>query len=134
MFQSAAFQSFAFQTAGNDNQPAGGGHHGDYYFQTPYQKHKAEIELQEKVKREKTELERLESVLREVERKKEIAAQSRLVAQAKRAEALARIEAAYIEEINRLRAIKADLMRRIKEDESILIIFMVMRKRRLRVA
>lgn len=134
MFQSYAFQSFAFQTAGNDNQPAGGGHHGDYYFQTPYQKHKEEIELQERIKREKTELEKLESVLRETERKKQLAAKNKLIAQAKRAEALARMEAAYQEEINRLREIKAQLMRRIKEDESILIMFMVMRRRRLRVA
>ena len=134
MFQSAAFQSIAFQTvtAVNDNEPKGGNDH--HHYQTPYQKHRQEIELEEKVNREKTELERLENVLREVERKKELAAKNKLIAQAKRAEALARMEAAYQEEINRLRAIKADLMRRIKEDESILIIFMVMRKRRLRVA
>ena len=130
-FQSNAFQRNAFQIVSNDNSPTGNG--GNYY-QTPYQRYKDEIELEEKVKREKSELEKLESVLRETERKKELAAKNRLVAQEKRALELARLEAAYLEEINRLLVIKADLMRRIKEDESILIIFMVMKRRRLRAA
>jgi len=129
-YQIGSYQAYAYQTIGYNPTIYQGGH----YYQTPYQKHREEIELQECVRKEKTELERLESVLKETERKKELAAKNKLIAQAKRAEALARIEAAYQEEINRLREIKAQLMRRIKEDESILIIFMVMKRRKLRVA
>ena len=131
MFQSYAFQVGAFQTPINDNNPSG---NGGYFYQTPYQKHREEIELQEKVKREKTELEKLESVIAENKRKAELAAQNRLKAQARQAANLARLEAEFLAEINRLSMVRAALIKSIKENEAILILLIVMKRRRLRVA
>jgi len=129
---SSGFQSFAFQTAGNDNTPTGSG--GKEIYVTPYQKYQEEEYRRDKIRKEKTELEKLESVLREAERKKELAARNKLLATERRAIALARAEAEYLAEINRLLMVRADLIRRIKEDEAALIILIVMRRRKLRVA
>jgi hypothetical protein len=131
MFQSYAFQPVAFQTvATNDNGWLGGG--GGY--KRPYQKYKEEEAQREKIRREKSELEKLESVLAENERKAEIAAQNKLIASARRSIALAKAEAEYLAEIDRLLKVRAELMRRIKEDEAILVILMMMKRRKLRVA
>jgi hypothetical protein len=123
------FMSLAFQTvSANDNKPSNAGDHV-----RPYDRYK-EQEYQERIKREKTELERLDSVLAENRRKAELAARNKQIAASeRRAIALARAEAEYLAEINRLLMVRADLIRRIREDEAILVI-MMMKRRRLRVA
>lgn len=121
----AGFQYVAFQTPANNNGWLGGGG-----YVHPYIKYADEEAQREKVRKEKSELERLESVLRETERKKELAEKARLKALSeKRAKALARAEAEFIQEINRLLMVRAELIRRIKEDEAILIIMIMSRKR-----
>lgn len=124
------FQSVAFQTAVNDNEAIGGD--GKLYV-TPYQQHREEHQ-REKIRKDKSELQKLESVLRETERKKELAEKARLkAATERRMLVLAQAEAELLEEINRLLMVRAELIRRIKEDEAILII-LIMKRRRLRVA
>lgn len=123
----AGFQFVAFQSPSNDNGWLGGG------YIHPHVKYKDEEVKREQIRREKSELEKLESVLRETERKKQLAAQNQMLATERRAAALARLEAEYLAEINRLLVVRAELIRRIREDEAILII-MIMKRRRLRVA
>lgn len=130
---SSGFQSFAFQTAGNDNRPTGNGGKQESYV-TPYQLLQQQEYREKLIRREKTELEKLESVLAENRRKAELAAKNKLLATERRAIALAKAEAEYLAEINRLLMVRAELMQRIKENESILVILMIMRRRRLRVA
>lgn len=130
MFQGIAFQRIAFQTNGNianDNLLGG----KDYSYFTPYQKQR------EKIRKERTELQKLDSVLKETERKKQLAALSLQTAKEQKkkqaAIRLLKLENDLLEEINRLLAVRAELMRRIREDEAILVI-MMMKRRRLRVA
>lgn len=133
MFQSWAFQSNGFQEAGtaaNDNLLGG----KDYSYVTPNQKH--EHEQREKIKRQKSELEKLESVLKETQRKKEVAAKNKLLAaeETKAAKRLQKIELELLEEINRLLILRAELIQRIREEEGVLIVLLMMKKRRLRAA
>jgi len=129
MFQATAFQTNAFQISrpANDN-PSNA---GDYV--TPYDRYKEE-EYQKRINREKSEVQKIDSVIDENKRKAELAAKNRLLAAERRAAQLAILEQEYLNEINRLLVVRAELMRRIKEDEAILIILMVMKKRRLRAA
>lgn len=129
MFQSFAFQNYAFQTAviANDNTAS-----GKYTYQTPYQRLKIE-QLQEKVRREKTELQRLDSVLAENQRKAAILEKSK--ADAKEAAVIARLaklELEYLNEINRLMRVRALLLLRIKQNEEAMIVLLAMMRRRLR--
>jgi len=126
------FMNFSFQTAGNDNQPTGGGKQEAWV--TPYQLLQQQEYREKLIRKEKTELEKLESVLAENRRKAELAARNKQIATERRAKALAKAEAEYLAEINRLLMVRAELMQRIKENESILVILMIMRRRRLRVA
>ena len=133
MFQTSAFQSYAFQINGkaaNDNDGLLGGK--DYSYQTPYKK-----ELEAKIRKEKTELQKVDSVLAETERKKQLAALALLAAQEQKkkqaALRLLKLEQEYLEEISRLLAVRAELIQRIREDEALLVI-MMMKRRRLRVA
>ena len=129
------FQSIAFQTPANDNPIGNGGGGKQEVWVTPYQLLQQQEYREKLIRKEKTELEKLESVLAENRRKAELAAKNKEIAASKqRVIALARAEAEYLAEINRLLMVRAELMQRIKENESILIILMVMRRRRLRVA
>lgn len=131
-FQSNAFQLNAFQILAGRPEPervVPGG----YVWHAPYHKYKDEEQKREQIRRDKTELERLEAVLAENERKKLLAAQSLAEAKAAKAkERLARLEREYIDEINRLLMVRASLMRRIRENEGLLIVMLAMRRRRLR--
>lgn len=138
MFQSTAFQSFAFQTVGNTVvQPGDSGDEKQTYV-PQYQRYANEERQRQKIRRDKTELERLESVLKETERKKELASESKRIAEEnnklQRAIQLEKSEREYLEEINRLIMVKADLIRRIRRDEESLLIIIMARKRRLRFA
>ncbi len=130
-FQFGAYQAFAYQTLTGirsiDENLLGGKDYPnkDFSYVTAYQK--------EKIRKEKTELQKLESVLQETERKKEVVVKSRSIAKKQAAIRLLKLENEYLQEINRLLMVRAELIRRIREDEAILII-MMMRKRRLRAA
>lgn len=134
-YQIGAYQAFAYQTItgnpANDNGWLGGKAYG---YVTPYKKYAAEESQREKIAQEKSELDKLESVLKEAERKKQLAAQNRLIANERRALELAALELEYLNEINRLLMVRGELIRRIKEDEAILIILMVKRRRSFFVA
>lgn len=134
MFQAGAFMDFAFQTVGtgsNDNGLLGGIMTPPYGYHSPHKK------LQESIAKQKSELQKVGSVLKEVERKRLVAEQSRIAAeQTKKIAATKRLlqaEQDLFEEINRLLAVRAGIIQRIREDEAILIILM-MKRRRLRVA
>lgn len=134
MFQNFAFQSYAFQIAGNasnDNGLLGGIMTPPYGYHSPHKK------LEESIRKQKTELQKVDSVLKETERKKAVAAMSLQAAKdQKKKQAAIRLlalENQLLEEINRLLAVRAGIMQRIREDEAILIILM-MKRRRLRVA
>lgn len=133
-YQWNAYQWNAYQIARAPQAPSG--HGGDRHFSyvTPQQRLRIEEEKRAKVKKDKTDLERVESVLRENYRKKAIAGQNKLIAKEKRAQELAALELEYLTEINRLLAVRAELMRRIRENEAIIMVLVIMRKRRLRVA
>lgn len=141
-FQGNAYQRNAFQIKAQPTATGGsGGDKEDAYLPT-YQKYLSDERQQErqreKIRREKTELERLESVLRENERKRALAEQSRLAAKEakklKRAIELEKLEREYLNEINRLLMVRAGILRRIKASEEALIIMIIARKRRLRIA
>lgn len=136
MFQSGAFMNFSFQTVGvgsndNNNGLLGGIMTPPYGYRSPHK------QLREKIRQEKSELQKVESVLKETTRKHQITAKNKLVAEQlekkKRALKLATLENEYLQEIKRLLAVRAELMRRVREDEAILIILM-MKRRRLRAA
>ena len=131
------FQSFAFQTAGltNTPQPAQTTEGGGFVY--PYERLRDEQYQREKLRKQKTELEKLDSVLRETERKRDLAAESREIAlKAKKdkrnAERLARLEQELLDEISRLLMVRADLMRRVKQSEEMLIVMLAMKRKRLR--
>lgn len=136
-FQWNAFQWNAYQIARNGTpEPTGGsGEEGREAYVSSYDR----LLLQQaKVKKVKTDLERLDSVLGETERKKALAAQSAALARQKeslkRAIELEALEAEFLKEINRLLMVRAALIRRVKEEEGILIIMIMARKRRLRLS
>lgn len=130
-FQWNAFQWNAFQIArqaGTTGLPG----KEPYIYVTPHQKHREE-EQKEKIKKSKTELEKLESVLKETERKKALAAESKRLAEQRntlnRAIELEALEQEYLNEINRLLMVRAEMMRRIRSEEEFLILLIVARKR-----
>ena len=138
-FQWNAFQWNAYQIARAETITGGGKPSDDISTHIPhYQRYVNEESQREKIKKEKTDLERLESVLREAERKKDLAAESKKLAEQtnkiKRSIELENLEREYLEEINRLLMVRAELIRRIKEEEVLLIILIAMKRRRLRVA
>lgn len=132
-FQSNAFQRNAFQIVGGTDvvQPTPGDSRQHDVYITPYQAVKLR---QEKLRKEKTELEKLDSVLKNIEKKKAVVSESKLLAKKKRALELEQKENEYLQEINRLLVVRSDLMRRINEDEGLLILLMAMKRRRLRAA
>jgi len=126
-FQTSAYQWNAYQIAiGTVAEETVG---DDSYVYLPSQQ-------QEKIKRKKNDLDRLESVLAETERKKALATESKKLAnetnKLKRALELESLEREYLNEINRLFMVRADLIRRIRSDEELLVIMILARKRRLR--
>lgn len=131
-YQIGAYQAFAYQTVTGirsvDQNLLGG---KDFSYVTAYQKH--EKDQREKIRKEKFELQKVESVLQETERKKDLVARNRQSANKAATLRLLKLENEYLEEINRLLAVRAELMKRIAEDETILIILM-MKRRKLRVA
>lgn len=130
-FQRNAFQRNAFQiVGGTDTQESTG--HGRYTYETPYQKLRKKEEQQAKIRKQKSDLEKLNSVLAEMERRKSLAAESKLLAKKQRIAELQALENEYLTEINRLLMVRAELTRRIKEDEGILIVLIAMKRRRLR--
>lgn len=127
------FMNYAFQTVGtgsNDNGLLGGIMTGPYQYHSPYKK------LEEKIRKEKTELAKVQSVIDEYTRKKELAAKNRVIAielnKKKAGLRLANLENEFLNEINRLLAVRAELMRRVRESEATL--FILMKRRRLRIA
>lgn len=133
-FQSSGFQLNAFQIITTSTQPepervVPGG----TVYHAPYHKYREEERKREQIRKDKSELERLESVMAENERRKALAAQSLLDAKAKKdKERLARLEQEYIDEINRLLAVRAMLLQRMKRNQGALIVIMAMKRRRLR--
>lgn len=137
-FSSSAFSTDAFSILAFDfgdapiptPEPAGS---GGYTYITPYQHLKLEDEKREKIKKAKTDIDRLESVLKETERQKALAAESAKAARAKkalkRAIELEAAETEYLNEINRLLMVRAELVRRIRSDEEFLVIMIMSRKR-----
>jgi hypothetical protein len=123
MFQTTAFQSYAFQVAGaaaNDNSAG-------WSYTHP---HVERDNLREKIRREKSELEKLDSVIAENNRKAELAARNKLEAKRAQALRLAQLENEYLSEINRLMQVRALLLQRIKQDEEALFLMMMLRRRR----
>lgn len=122
-FQSNAFQRNAFQisAAANDNNSGG------YTYVKPYDEY---LQRQEKLRKEKTELQKVESVIAENKRLAELAAKNKLEASKKAAERLARLEAEYLGEINRLTQVRVMLMQRIKQNEEAMIMLLAMKRRR----
>lgn len=141
-YQIGAFQAYAYQTISgipsNDNGWLGGGDpkKDSYSYHSPNSLY--EQEQREKIRKRKSELQKLESVLEENQRKKALAERSRIEAQAlKRKQAeerLIRFELELQKEINRLLAVRAELIRRVQEEEALLLIILMMRRRRLRAA
>jgi len=138
MFQTTAFQSYAFQVAGTGVVQPGDGDGDKRAYVPSYQRYANEEKQREKIRKEKTELEKLESVLREEQRKKSLASESKKLAEErnklKRAIDLEALEREHLEEINRLLMVRAELIRRIRNDEEVLLILIMARKRRFRIA
>lgn len=133
-FQISGFQANAFQiiTSGSPVEPESAVPGGTVYH-APYHKYREEERKREQIRKDKSELEKLQSVLQENERKKALAAQSLIEAKAKKdKERLARLEQEYLDEINRLLAVRAMLLQRMKKNQGALIVFMAMKRRRLR--
>ena len=106
---------------------------GDSYTYAPtYQKYQVEERQREKIRKEKSDLDKLQSVLAENERKRLLAAESKLLADAENAMRLAALEQEYLQEIDRLLVVRADLMRRVRQSEETLIMMMAMKRKRLR--
>lgn len=133
-YQWNAYQWNAYQIARAAPSPSGFGEDKRFAYLTPQQRLRIEEEKRAKLKRDKTDLERLDSVLRENYRKKALAGQNKLIAKAERAIELAALEQEYLLEINRLLAVRAELMRQMKRTEAIIMVLVIMRKRRLRFA
>lgn len=135
MFQTYAFQPYAFQTVvGGSQVISGGGRIKEgYTYVHPIVEYR-QREYERKIKQEKSDLEKLESVLAENKRKAELAAQNKLIASKKAALRLAKLEAEYLEEINRLMQVRAVLMLSIRRNEEALFMLMMMARRRLRMA
>lgn len=100
----------------------------------PYERYREEERKREELRREKTELERLKAVLEENERKKRLAMESQIAARTQKdRNRLAKLEAEYLEEINRLLAVRDMLMRRHKRNQAALLVIMAAKRRRLRI-
>lgn len=93
----------------------------------------AATESEKQLKRQKSELEKLQSVLAENERRKQLAAESKAKADAANAQRLAALELEYELEINRLLAIRTDLLARIRENEEAIVMMAIAKRKRLRI-
>lgn len=137
-FQSNAFQSNAFQIIRNAVSIVGSSGNEKYTYATPYQILQSPQAQRDKIKAVKTDLARVDSVLEETTRKKLLAEESRKLAKQrnalKRSIELEALEREYLNEINRLLMVRADLIRRIRADEEILVVMIMARKRRFRFA
>lgn len=135
-FQSNAFQSNAFQiirssvTPSNDVILLGGGpgrEREEYVYNPDAFKHQQERLQLQKLAEEHRKLQLLNDEIAEAERK---ASENNEKLKAKKsAKKLAVLEASLQEEINRLRMERIWLIRRINDDEAILILMMMKRKR-----
>ena len=116
-FQRSAFQSNAFQI--NDTEDNGwlGGY-------IPAHQAYTEEKQREKIAQARAELSRVNEELAEAERNKELAQRK-----ARKKAALAALQARLEAEISRLRIERIGLMRRIDEEEAILIMMVISRKR-----
>lgn len=125
-FQANAFQNNAFQIslAANDNTAGKEG----YTYVKPYDEY---LQRQEKLRKEKSELEKVSSVIAENKRLAELAAKNKLEASKKAALRLAKLEAEYLAEINRLTQVRAMLLQRIKRNEEAMIVLLMMKRRRV---
>jgi membrane protein involved in colicin uptake len=128
----SGFQSGAFQYAGNYAGIAGG-LTKQYSYHPSWQ---SDEYRREEIRKNKTELQKVESVINENERLKALAAQSEAIAREKKSKSaitrLEKLQQQYVEEINRLLMVRAALVKRIAEDESMLIIMIAMRRKRFR--
>ena len=133
MFQKNAFQLTAFQTGPISNEAPSYVGDGRYTYVNPYQKYRSEEHQREKVRKEKSDLERLNSVLEENRRKAALAAESKKIALDKKNKArLKKLEQEYQDEIARLLMVRAELIRRVRQSEELLICMMAMKRKRLR--
>lgn len=132
MFQSNGFQTNAFQSINGTSSPSvallGG---KAYSYKTPYTSYREEEYQKQKIAEQKNNLRLIEQQIAEAERKRlEALAESKRERLARKAaKELAALEAMLQGEINRLRIARAWLIRRIDDEEAILIL--IMRKRRL---
>lgn len=129
-FQTNSFQHNAFQIKKGVND-FGAYVPLDYSYKTPAQQQR-EIEYQrKKIAKENARLAEINERITETERKKK---EELAKLKAKRfAAERAALEAMLLEEINQLRKEQLRLIQHIKEEEAILIILMVMKRRRFRV-
>jgi hypothetical protein len=134
-FQSNAFQANAFQIIASAAPPVPDVV-GDSVFVPSHQRHNIK-DQSAKVTKAKTDLNRIDSVIKETEKKKALAAQSALLARQResirRAIELEAAETEFLNEINRLLMVRAELVKRVRAEEETLLILMVA-KRRMRFA
>lgn len=136
MFQISGFQISGYQTGRNgaapnpDNGWMGGPKDG-YHYHSPHQKAKEEEYQRRKLEALLADKRRLDNEIAEAEAKR-LAELAKLRAKklaAKKKAALEAIQLALLEEINLLRTQRAALIQRINEEESILVILLMARRR-----
>ena len=138
MFQTTAFQSYAFQVTGTSTPSIllGGKDYPNkkqFSYHTPYATER-EKKYNEKIRKDKTELQKLDSAVKEFERQKALATKNKVLANKKLAAENLRLEIELANEINRLEQVRVLLMQRIRQNEDALIVLLMMKRRRLRVA
>lgn len=139
-FQSNAFQSPGFQVVRGGTPPEPdngwmGGPKDGWHYHSPYQKTKEEQYQRERIAKLKAEQQRLDDEIAEAEARRlaELAKlQAKRLAAKKRA-ALEAIQSELLEQINLLRIQRAALIQRINEEESILVILLMAKRRRFSV-
>lgn len=128
-FQRNAYQRNAFQikTGGVVTPDITG---GGFIYQTATDRHKEEQYQHSKIAQHREELQRVDDELADAARKQQEIADNLSKRQAKKAaKQLAALEASLQGEINRLRIERVWLMQRIDDEESILILMLVRRRR-----
>lgn len=125
------FQSFAFQTVGGGVATPTG--HGGYVHVTPYQRYK-QNEHERTLEEQRLELQRVDDELADAEQKRLLASEQKLLASKRQSATLAKLEQQYLQEISQLLMVRADLVRRVRQSEELLILMIAMNRRRFRVA
>lgn len=123
-FQSNAFQNNGYQILKNPDWLGGG---GDYYYLTPYQAKILEDEKREKIKADKQDLVLVEKQITKSEDRFE-----KIKSRQEKEILELQEEMLLYQQISQLRIMRAELIRRIQENEAFLIILITMKRRRLR--